>query len=61
MTFPQEVCTSGPGQWLVPLLQTADPLFPTGSYAHSLGLEEIVQMGQVRDPESLGVYLKERL
>ena len=49
------------GQWLVPLLQTSDPLFPTGSYAHSLGLEEIVQMGQVSCPESFADYLEQRL
>jgi urease accessory protein len=49
------------GQWLIPLLQTSDPLFPTGSYAHSLGLEEVVQMGQVTDPQSLCEYLQDRL
>jgi urease accessory protein len=49
------------GTWLVPLLQTSDPLFPTGSYAHSLGLEEIVQMKQVREPETFCAYLKDRL
>ena len=61
MAFSEQERASSLGKWVVPLLQTADPLFPTGSYAHSLGLEEVVQMGQVRDPESLGAYLKERL
>ena len=43
--------------WLAQLLQTTDPLFPTGSYAHSFGLEEIVGLGIVHDPKSLERYL----
>ncbi len=61
MDVSEQASAADIGQWVVPLLQTADPLFPTGSYAHSLGLEEVVQMGQVRDPESMGDYLKDRL
>ena len=30
----------GNSPWLAFVLQTSDPLFPTGAYAHSLGLEE---------------------
>ena len=26
--------------WLAGLLQVSDPLFPTGAYAHSMGLEQ---------------------
>lgn len=43
--------------WLPFLLQTADALFPTGAYAHSLGFEEIVRLGMVRDERSLGEFL----
>jgi urease accessory protein len=43
--------------WLPFLLQTADALFPTGAYAHSLGFEESVRLGLVRDEESLRRFL----
>lgn len=39
------------------MLQTSDSLFPTGSYAHSFGLEGLVQEGAVRDRESLRTFL----
>ena len=39
--------------WLPFLLQTSDPLFPTGAYAHSLGLEEMARLGVVRDEATL--------
>lgn len=48
-------------EWLPWLLQTTDPLFPTGAYAHSLGLEEIVRLGVVTDGETLGAFLREQL
>lgn len=44
-------------EWLALVLQTSDPLFPTGAYAHSLGLEELVRLGIVRDEESLREFL----
>ena len=43
--------------WLPFLLQTADALFPTGAYAHSLGFEEIVRLGVVRDENTLRDFL----
>lgn len=43
--------------WLPFLLQTSDALFPTGAYAHSLGFEEIVRLGMVRDERSLADFL----
>ncbi len=43
--------------WLPFLLQTGDALFPTGAYAHSLGLEESVRLGLVRDEASLREFL----
>lgn len=42
-----------PTGWLCGLLQTGDSLFPTGSYAHSFGLEGLVQEGIVRDRATL--------
>lgn len=45
--------------WLPQLLQTNDSAFPSGSYAHSFGLEGLVQMGLVRDPDSLARFLQE--
>lgn len=45
-----------PLEWLPWLLQTADPLFPTGAYAHSLAFEESVRLGA----GDLAVYLRER-
>lgn len=48
-------------EWLPFLLQTSDALFPTGSYAHSLGFEEIVRLGLVKDEASLGAYLHEQI
>ncbi len=47
--------------WLPFLLQTSDPLFPTGAYAHSLGFEESVRLGIVRDEPSLQLFLCEQV
>jgi urease accessory protein len=47
-----------PTAWLPLLLQTSDPLFPTGAYAHSLGLEEMVRLRQVRDEATLTAFLQ---
>lgn len=47
--------------WLPFLLQTSDALFPTGAYAHSLGFEEIVRLGAVRDEASLAAFLDEQI
>jgi urease accessory protein len=47
--------------WLPFLLQTADALFPTGAYAHSLGFEECVRLGIVRDEPSLRDFLVEQI
>ncbi|MDQ8180482.1 urease accessory UreF family protein [Pelagicoccus sp. SDUM812005] len=40
------------------MLQTTDPLFPIGSYAHSYGLEELCADGEVSDPASLLRFLE---
>lgn len=44
--------------WLPTLLQTSDAFFPTGAYAHSLGFEEIVRLGLVKDQHDLGEYIR---
>ncbi len=43
--------------WIVGLLQAGDSFFPTGSYAHSFGLEGLVQEGVVRDRATLREFL----
>lgn len=47
--------------WLPFLLQTADSLFPTGAYAHSLGFEESVRLGIVRDEATLLTFLLQQI
>jgi urease accessory protein len=43
--------------WLPFVLQTTDPLFPTGSYAHSFGLEEFVRLTGASDEPALQHFL----
>ena len=43
--------------WLPFVLQTSDPLFPTGSYAHSLGLEEFVRLSGASGEAGLHRFL----
>ena len=47
--------------WLPHLLQTTDSIFPTGSYAHSFGLEEMANLGLVHNGETLGDFLQRQL
>jgi urease accessory protein len=47
--------------WLPWLLQVADSAFPSGAYAHSLGLEELVQGGVVSSPDTLETFLKQQI
>ncbi|MFP6901112.1 MAG: urease accessory UreF family protein [Opitutales bacterium] len=46
---------------LASLLQTTDSLFPSGGYAHSYGLEELVALGRVVDSDGLEEFLKEEI
>jgi len=43
--------------WLLGMLQAGDSFYPTGSYAHSFGLEAIVQEGVVTDRDTLRAFL----
>jgi urease accessory protein len=43
--------------WLCGLLQAGDSFYPTGSYAHSFGLEGLVQEGAVHDRATLRQFL----
>jgi urease accessory protein len=45
--------TNTDAAWLVGLLQAGDSFYPTGGYAHSFGLEGLVQLGVVRDRATL--------
>lgn len=40
------------------MLQAGDSFYPTGGYAHSFGLEGLVQAGVVRDAATLRAYLR---
>ncbi len=49
--------TSTDATWLIHLLQAGDSFYPTGSYAHSFGLEGLVQEGAVHDRTTLRDFL----
>ncbi|WP_211230687.1 urease accessory protein UreF [Alicyclobacillus herbarius] len=46
---------------LLTLLQLYDSNFPSGAYAHSLGLETYIQDGRVRDAKTFREYLEAHL
>lgn len=45
--------------WVLKLLQAGDSFYPTGSYAHSFGLEGVVDLGLVHDRATLRSFLLE--
>jgi len=47
--------------WLPWLLQVNDSQFPSGAYAHSLGLEDMVQRGLVNDADGLHCFLRDQV
>lgn len=49
--------TGTDARWICSLLQFTDSFYPTGSYAHSFGLEALAQEGVVRDRETLRTYV----
>lgn len=44
-------------RWLAALLHASDSFYPTGAYAHSFGLEGLVQEGVVHDRATLRTFL----
>ena len=44
-------------EWLGGLIQTTDTLFPSGGYAHSYGLEELVALGRISSGKDLEEFL----
>ena len=55
MTDPKQI------EWLGGLIQTTDTLFPSGGYAHSYGLEEMVALGKVQSKEDLEGFLMQEI
>jgi urease accessory protein len=53
-----KLMTPDPLLWL---LQINDSAYPSGAYAHSFGLEEIVESGVVRDAPSLETFLERQI
>lgn len=43
------------------LLQSSDSMFPTGAYAHSFGMEEMVRGGEVADEGGVLLFLRFRV
>ncbi len=48
-------------EWLGGLIQTTDTLFPSGGYAHSYGLEEMVALNKVQSREDLEDFLNQQI
>lgn len=53
--------TSNDAALLLWLLQVNDSQFPSGAYAHSMGLEGYIQRGLVRKPEHLESFLEHQI
>ena len=49
--------SGSPATWLLGLLQAGDSFYPTGSYAHSFGLEGLAQAGVIHDRSSLREFV----
>jgi urease accessory protein len=50
--------TSTDTAWLVGLLQAGDSFYPTGAYAHSFGLEALIDLNVVRDRDTLSAFFR---
>lgn len=48
-------------EWLPWLLQVNDSQFPSGAYAHSMGLEDLTQRGVVRNADDLERFLHRQI
>jgi urease accessory protein len=55
------VDAAGSLDWIAGLLQMSDSFYPTGAYAHSFGLEGLVQDGVVTDRATLRSFLLEEM
>jgi len=53
----ERVINTDSAVWLCGLLQLGDTFYPTGSYAHSFGLEGLIGENVVRDRETLRAFL----
>lgn len=47
--------------WLPWLLQVSDSQFPSGAYAHSMGLEELTQRGLVKNAEDVEQFIHRQI
>lgn len=56
-TVTRAATDAGGVAWMCALLQAGDSFYPTGSYAHSFGLEGLVQEGVVRDRATLRAFV----
>ncbi|MDG2169755.1 MAG: urease accessory UreF family protein [Opitutales bacterium] len=45
--------------WVASLLQVSDPLFPTGAYAHSMGLEQWANTCGLKTGDDLAAFFKD--
>ncbi|MEO7597823.1 MAG: urease accessory UreF family protein [Opitutus sp.] len=52
-----DVLVAADAAWLCGLLQAGDSFYPTGSYAHSFGLEGLVQLNVIRDRATLREFI----
>ena len=48
-------------RWVSALLQVSDPLFPTGAYAHSMGLEQWALTCGYQSAEDLKIFFRDHL
>ena len=47
--------------WLPWLMQVSDSQFPSGAYAHSMGLEELTQRGLVKNADGVEQFIHEQV
>ena len=55
------IVNSKESDWLGGLIQTTDTLFPSGGYAHSYGLEEMVALEKIQSREDLEEFLIQQI
>ncbi|RME72197.1 MAG: urease accessory protein UreF [Verrucomicrobia bacterium] len=55
--MPTTTSMADAARWVGAFLQTADSFYPTGTYAHSFGLEGLLEAGTVTDLAALRTFL----